>query len=278
MLKRALDVFSPLQVFAGRMTLSALVLLPFAIRDLAKIPKDKWRALVLFAVLTNIFTTLFYAIAQSRIESSLNGMLNTLTPLMTLLAGAVLYRQAIQFWQGVGLALGLIGSIILVLFDSGWQIGMINAFAIFAILATLCNGLTANILKFSLKGLTVMQISSIAFLIVLPVSLTLGITADFIPTITQSEGGWTAFGYICILALFANVIGILLLSKLIQLSSPVFASLITYLMPLVALFWGALDHEVIRAGEIGAMALILSCVWLVNRHQEKVQDPVQSNQ
>lgn len=264
-----MEVFSPLQVFSARMGLSALVLLPFAVRDIVKIPREKWPSLILFAVLTNIFTTLFYAIAQSSIESSLNGMLNTLTPLMTLLAGAVLYRQPIRSLQGVALILGLLGSALLILFDSNWQIGMINSFAIFAILATLCNGLTANILKFSLQGLTVMEISSVAFLIVLPVSLSFGIGTDLVPTLLSEENAMSAFGYIVVLAIFANVIGILLLSRLIQLSSPVFASLITYLMPLVALFWGMLDLEVISLGEIAAMTLILSCVWLINRNREE---------
>ncbi|MEL6253757.1 MAG: DMT family transporter, partial [Bacteroidota bacterium] len=92
MLKKALAVFSPLQVVSGRMTFAALTLLPFAIRELRNIPRDKWKFLIIFSIIANIFTTLSYAVAQSQIDSALNGIINTLTPLMTLIVGLLAYK------------------------------------------------------------------------------------------------------------------------------------------------------------------------------------------
>ena len=255
MLKRALEVFTPGQVFAGRMTTSALVLLPFAVRDVFRIPRNKWPAMIVFAILANFFMTLFYAIAQSGLDSSLNGMLNALTPLMTFLVGVLLYRQSFQLLQWLGLLLGLLGTLILILVDSNWQIGLVNSLAIFSVLATFCYGFVSNLLKFNLQGLSVLEISSVGFLIVLPISLGYALYSGFFPTIVEAEGGWNALSYIIVLAIFANVVGILLLSRLVQLSSPVFASLITYLMPFVALFWGVWDGEEVTLWDIGAMLL-----------------------
>ncbi|MEM7655419.1 MAG: DMT family transporter [Bacteroidota bacterium] len=269
LLKWALEVYSPGQVFAGRMTVAALFLLPAAIREIPRVPKDKWLALIAFACVANIATTWLNALALKGIDSSIGSILNALTPMMTLLIGGLLYQQKLKASQGIGLLVGLAGTILILMNESNWQIGQFNLFTIYALIATISGGYFTNIIKFNLQGLTVLQFASIGFLLVLPVSLGYGWYSGLFPRIVEAEGGVQAFGYVVILAIFTNAIGLLLLGKLIQLSSPVFASLINYLVPVVALFWGYLDNESIGWLDVLAMLVISAGVFLVNQQRKK---------
>jgi len=264
MLKKALIIFSPLQVVSGRMTFAALALLPFAIREVRNIPKDKWKYLVVFSLLANAFTTLSYAVAQSQIDSSLNGIINTLTPLMTLLVGLLFYREKLNRWQAMGLLLGLFATLFLLRVSGNINIGFVNIFVLVAVFATILNGFTTNMVKFNLDGLSAMQIASVAFLIILPLSGSLLLSNGFFELALSSNLGIRAFGFVLLLGLFANAGALLMLSYLIQISSPVFATLTTYLIPLVALSWGAWDGEKISWMILLAMVLILSSVYVVN--------------
>ncbi|MEO1216748.1 MAG: DMT family transporter [Bacteroidota bacterium] len=265
MLKKALAVFSPLQVVSGRMTFAALTLLPFAIRELRNIPRDKWKFLIIFSIIANIFTTLSYAVAQSQIDSALNGIINTLTPLMTLIVGLLAYKQKLNRMQALGLLLGLGATLFLLRVSGNAEIGYANFFVLVAVFATVLNGFTANMLQFNLQGLSALQIASVAFLVILPLSGTLLVTGGFFPLAFGAEGGMRAMGFVLILGIFANAIALILLSYLVQISGSVFATLTTYLMPLVAISWGSWDGEEISYLQILAMALILCSVYLVNR-------------
>ena len=271
MLKKALAVYSPEQIFAGRMIIAALVLTPWSIPALRKIEKKYWLALIIFALISNFIITILYATAQTRIDSAVNGMINTLTPLMTLMVGVVFYRQKMRPLQGLGLLLGLIGTIILVRQADAGEVGVINWFALIAVLATLGNGFTGNILKFNLAGLSAVDIVSLSFLIVLPIAVFEAIRTDMVPLMLEGDPGFTATKYLVVLGLFANALGLFLIGKLIQLSSPVFASMITYLIPLLALFLGFMDGEQINTYQIMAMCLILASVYVVNRFDTPAQ-------
>ncbi len=264
-LKKALVVFTPLQVIAGRMFFASIFLLPFALREIKNIPRQKWGSLIFFAIITNLCVTYLNALAQSQITSSLNGIFSALTPLMTLVLGLVFYRQTFKPIQLLGLLIGLIGTLILVFYAPGNELGAINLFALIAVLATLCTGLSGNIVKFNLSDLSSVQISSIAFLIVFPLAAFYVWQSDFfILGLESSEGRW-ALGEILFLAFFANVIAILIFTWLIEISSPVFATLVTYLVPIVALGWGLWDGEVVNLSQLMGMGIIISSVWLVGR-------------
>ncbi|MDX2247292.1 MAG: DMT family transporter [Bacteroidia bacterium] len=269
MLKRVLEVFSPPQVFSGRMMTAAIVLLPFALREFRRIPAEKWPVLVMFSFLANLLTTLLYATAQTKIDSALNGMINTLTPLMTLVAGVVFYRQSVRMFQVLGLLLGVSGAVLLIIQASEGQINGINTFALIAVAATICNGFTVNIVKYNLAGLSVIQLSSLSFLIIFPIAFGYALYSGFFPRAFGSKEAWVATGFLLVLGAMANALGLILLSRLIQISTPVFATLTTYLIPIVALYWGYQDGEIITWKEIAAMGLILLSVYIVDRWGEE---------
>lgn len=268
MLKRVVEVFTPGQVFSGRMMMATLALLPFAIREVRRVPRDVWPMLIVFSVLANFLTTFLYATAQTSIDSSLNGMINSLTPLMTLTVGAIIYRQRIRIFQVLGLLMGLAGTLLLVWQTKAGQAGAINWFALVAIGATAANGFTVNIVKFNLSKLSVIQLSSVSFLIIFPAAFGYALYSGFFPLAFGSDEGLVAMGYIVVLGVLANAMALIMLSKLIQISSPVFATMTTYLIPVVALYWGFRDGEIITSLDLVAMAIILVSVYVVDRFDQ----------
>ncbi|MCI4667528.1 MAG: DMT family transporter [Bacteroidia bacterium] len=269
LLKKALVVFDPLEVIAGRMCFSALLILPISIKQVRKIPRNKWPAMILFAIMANFLITFLNAVAQSKISSSLNGILSALTPLMTLLVGGIFYATRIRRNQVIGLILGLVGTTILVLFSSEGKFGQVNLYASLAVLAAFFTGLTGNMVRYNLEGLKAIQIASIGFLLILPFAAGYTFYSGIIPTGLSSPEGTRGLIYILVLAVFANLVGILIFTKLINLSSPVFASLVTYLVPIIALCWGLWDGETVNYYQLLGMAVVILSVWLVGRVSTK---------
>jgi drug/metabolite transporter (DMT)-like permease len=81
----------------------------------------------------------------------------------------------------------------------------------------------------------------------------------------QAEGAWLAFGYIALLALMSTALANLMFNKLLKITDPIFASSVTYIMPVVAVMWGVIDREQLLPGHFAGMALILGGVYLANR-------------
>jgi drug/metabolite transporter (DMT)-like permease len=71
-----------------------------------------------------------------------------------------------------------------------------------------------------------------------------------------------AMGYIAILGIVGTGIANIIFFKLIQLSSPVFATSVTYLIPIVAFFWGLLDNEMLTPIQFVGAFVILIGVYL----------------
>lgn len=265
MVKKALEVYNPLEVFAIRAFVASLILAPFAFRGLEKIKKGSWIGIGIFALTATLSPPILYAMAQTGISSSMTGILNAATPLMTLIVGGWFFGQRMLRNQWLGLILGLIGTGYLVVGGDTTGLGTINWFAMLAILATLCNGVSGNVLKFNIKGVSSVQIAGLAFWMVFPIAL--GVILWFGIPGRVLEGGpiLTGTAYLVFLGIFANALAMVLVSKLIQTRGPIFASLITYTIPVVALFWGWLDNEVIGWDQLIAAGGIILSIYIVNR-------------
>lgn len=260
------------------MFFASLLALPFAIREIKHIPRAKWLPLVAFAFIANFLVTFLNAWAQSEISSSLNGILSALTPLMTLVIGALFYKVPIRRFQFWGLTIGLIGTTVLTMYSPGNELGQVNVFALIAVFATFFTGLTANMIRFNLDGLSPMQIASIAFLIILPFAGAYTLYSGIIPRGLSSPEGSQGLLYILILATFANVVAILIFTKLVELSSPVFASLVNYLVPIIALGWGIWDGELINSYQLFGMSIIILSIWVVGRVVEGIEREKEEDQ
>lgn len=265
MLKKALIVLGPEQVVAGRMAVAGIVFLPFAIRQAREISAATWGRLLLFAIIANIGTSFSYALAQSQIDSSLNGIINTLSPLMTLLIGILFFRQKGERNQVIGIIIGFLGAASLLFLQKDGQFGAVNVFVLFAVLATFGNGWMTNLLKFMLSDLSPLKVAALTFLITLIPAILYWHFSGATEEVLAHPQGMQSVVFIVLLAVLANGVALILIARLVQITTPVFASLTTYLIPIVAVAWGLWDGESVQIAEIAAMVVISLSVWLVNR-------------
>jgi drug/metabolite transporter (DMT)-like permease len=70
--------------------------------------------------------------------------------------------------------------------------------------------------------------------------------------------------YVGLLAILGTALAKIIFNRLIQLSDPVFSTSVTYLIPIVALFWGILDGESFSLWQLLAGGIILLGVYLSN--------------
>lgn len=267
LIKKALLYFPPIELATGRIFFATLILLPVGLSSIRKIRLRDMKYVLLFALTVNLGTAIFYALAQTRLDSALNGIVNTLVPVMTVLSGIFIYKQKAVKAELIGIGVGLLGAILLI-FQSGGTLGSINAFIGFSILATICGGLSGNVLKFNLAPYKALHVSAVSLVLVLPVTAGyLGFSGFF--SYAFEPENLTGLLILFFLGALSNALGLFLVARLIQLSDPVFASIITYFMPLVAMAWGIWDGERIGLMQLFGMAMILIGVLLVNRAKRR---------
>lgn len=266
LIKQGLKVFTPAEVGALRVSAAALFLLPAAVLKLRGL-KIKHLGKLMAAGLMGIFIPAFlFAIAQTRMDSSLAGILNTLTPLFTMLIGAMLFHQRFKRIAIVGIVLGFAGTFMIMLSRSDGKIEGINLYALLVIVACVLYGMNLNFIKFKIADLSSLTITSVSLLMIGPLALLylLGFT-NYTSTLSEHPDGWKATGYIVLLGMMSTAVATYLFNKVVKISTPLFASSVTYLIPLVAVAWGVLDGERLFTGHYIGMAAIVGGVYLANR-------------
>lgn len=216
-------------------------------------------------LLGNLFPAFLFAYAETKLASGLAGVLNSLTALFTLLIGAAFFRQRITWLRMVGIVIGIAGTALLIFSGSDSGNFSNSFYGLYIVVATICYGGSANLMKYRLQGIKPVVMSSLALLTVGPIAAVYLSTTDVVTKLQVTSGAWEALLYIAILAVFSTAIGLILLNKLIHISTPLFASTINYLIPIVALMWGVLDGESIQAWHFAGMFIILAGVFIVNK-------------
>jgi len=266
LIKQGLKVFAPDEVGALRVSAAALFLLPAAllkIRDL----KAKHLGKLFLAGMMGIFIPAFlFAVAQTNMDSSIAGILNTLTPIFTMIVGAVLFQQRFRRVAVIGIVLGFGGTFMLMLSRTGGKVEGINLFALLVVVACILYGTNLNFIKFKIADVGSLAITSVSLMLIGPLALVylFGFT-DFTDKFSTHDGAWEAFGYIVLLGMMSTAVATFLFNQLVKISTPLFASSVTYIMPLVAVMWGVLDGEVLYTGHYIGMAAIIGGVYLANR-------------
>lgn len=266
LMKRGLEVYSAIEVAEYRLFIAGITLLPFALIKLKAFPKGaKQRiGIVMVAVFGNLLPAFLFAIAQTKVASGVAGMLNSLVPLFTLIIGLVFFKSKIKPLQIGGVALGLVGAITLI---SGSNISFnVNSmlYPLLVIIASLCYAISLNTIKAWLHQVPSIQITSFAFLLIGPF-VTVGLLQQgFFEKAISSNQNLVALGYLSVLGVFGTALAVLLFNVLIKYTSAIFASSVTYLIPIVAMLWGIIDGELVGVLHLFGMALILSGVYLVN--------------
>jgi drug/metabolite transporter (DMT)-like permease len=275
LIKRGLEVFSPGEVGAYRIVAAATFLLPLSIPRIKNLDKSQIKNLIIVGFVGSFIPAFLFAKAQTQLSSSLTGVLNALTPLAVVVIGSLFFNSKITRRNGIGLAIAFIGVFILVTVKEGSGFGAftdINSYAFYVLLACVCYGFNLNIIKYRFQKLKPIEITAISLLMVLPIALVyLMAGTQFSYKVVNMDGAIPALGYITLLGVMGTAIALIIFNVMVKTATPVFASSVTYLIPIVAIFWGVLDGEVLLFGHyIGIVAVIIG-VWFGNR--KKINRP-----
>lgn len=268
-MKEGLKSFTPTQVASFRLIISGLALLPFAFRFLKEVKKRDWLPLAVVAFFGNGIPYFLFPLAQTQLGSGITGMLNSLVPLFTLLIGVLVFKNELKRTKLYGVLLGLAGAIILILATHDDTQGHYG-YGVLVIIATVCYAISVNTLKARLTRFNPLATAAIPIAIVMvPVLIYMPIfePVDFASfTIEQTR----SFVAVVTLALIGTAAAMIVFNRIIQLSSAVFASSVTYLIPVVAMAWGIRDGENIGVLHFIGLAVVLTAVYLINKKERKL--------
>ncbi len=263
LIKKGLEVYSSNQLATMRLSISALAFLPILIYRFRRVDWSRWKPLLVVGLTGTAIPAFMFAIAQMHISSSVAGVLNSLTPLFTLLLGILLFGSSTRWAKVLGVMVGLGGAAMLILFGKEAGAQGNPWFGLLVIVGTICYATSSNVVGTYLRDMSAVTISSAAFVMVGLPAMGILFSTDFVDVLGHKEGAWLALGYVAILALVGTVLASIIFFKLVQWTTPVFASMISYLVPVVAVSWGAFDGEPITMIHLLGMGLILSGVYLV---------------
>jgi drug/metabolite transporter (DMT)-like permease len=269
LIKKGLEGFAPLQLVSLRITIAGGLLLLIGYKSLKTIKKADWKWLALSGFIGSFFPMMLFAFAQTEIDSSVTAVLNSLVPLFTLFVGLFAFGISFTRNQLLGVLVGLLGALLLVVLGSSMNPEQNYWYAGLVVIATVCYATNANIIKSKLQGVSPMGIAVGNFVcILLPGLALLPIAGTFNANVVAGDFFWSSLGYIVLLCVIGTCIAKVLFNKLIQISSPVFSVSVTYLIPIVGIFWGIMDGEVFSLKQLGASLLILVGVYLVNKKKK----------
>jgi drug/metabolite transporter (DMT)-like permease len=273
LIKKGLTGLTPIQLGSLRVIVTTLLIAPIGYQKIKHIPREKMKWVALSAFVGSFFPAYLFAFAETEISSSVTAVMVSLTPLFTLLISVIVFGEELLKKQVLGVLVGFTGIIVLInkeLLSSSFNI----VYVMFIVLAAVCYAINANVLKYKLPNIPALGIVFMSFLFMfIPAFIILCFSSfpfsDFAsdPLIIES------IIYIVILALFGTAIAKVLYIKLLAISTPVFSVSTTYLMPVVAIFWGLLDGEEFKLTQFTGTAIILLGVYLVTKKKAPKKVP-----
>jgi len=266
LIKKGLLGLSPLQLGSLRTVISSLFIFIIGYKSLKTIQNHQWKWIVITGFLGTFFPSFLFAFAETEVDSGVVSILNSLVPLNTILIGLAVFKITSTKTQVFGVILGFIGASMLIFNSMELHPDQNYLYAGFVILATVMYASSVNVIKRYLQDVKPIAIATGNFVaIVIPAILVLSFSNFFTTLTFENESIYLSIGCVAILSLFGTVMAKIIFNTLIQISSPVFASSVAYLMPLVALLWGLLDGEVFGVNQGFSSFLILLGVYLVNK-------------
>ncbi|KAF2507957.1 DMT family transporter [Flavobacterium zhairuonense] len=261
LIKKGLIGLTAIQVGSFRIIFAALFLLIVGFNSLKKISRRQWKYVAITSLFGTFMPAYLFAIAETQVNSSIVAILNSLTPLNTLVLGIVAFGIQFQKRQVLGVFVGLLGCLLLVL--SGDSAGGTQnyLYVLLVVIATLSYAINVNLIKKYLHDLNSVSITTGNFTVLLLPALIILSTTDIGQKIHFAETQHSIF-FVAILGVLGTGIANILFFKLIQMSSPVFATSVTYLIPIVAFFWGLLDNEMLTPIQFFGAFIILIGVYL----------------
>ena len=260
--------FAPLQVGGLRIVFASLTLFFLGFRSLKTIQRQDLKWILIAGLGSSFFPPFFFAIAQTQINSGVTSILNSVAPLLTTMVGIAFFGMAFRKNQILGVIIGLLGTLVLIVAGMEFKPDQNYWYSLFIIFSALGYAFNINIIKSKLAHLSPLAVTTasfgVAFIPGLSILVYTGVFTEFSGNVVMQHSIW----YLLALAILGTALANILFNKLIQLSSPVFAASVTYLIPLVAVLWGLLDGEFITVHQVLGGFIILFGVWLVNRKRK----------
>jgi len=272
LIKKALLGLSAYQLGALRTVMTGLFLFAAGYNKITSIKKAHWIWIAISGVFGSFIPAFFFAIAETEIDSAVVSVLNSLVPLNTVLLGAAIFKIASSTRQVMGVIIGFVGTSILILEGADLNPNQNYLYAGFVIASTLMYAINVNIIKRYLQDVKPLAIAVGNYVVIFIPAVLVLIFTDFFNIDNFDNPVFSkAIGYVVILAFFGTALAKVLFNTLVQLSTPVFASSVTYVMPIVALTWGLLDGESFSLAQGLGTFIILVGVYLANRKTKKIR-------
>lgn len=263
LIKKSLEHFNPYEVGALRVLIAGLILLPFAIMSIKKFPRKHLKWLILAAVTGNFIPMFLFPIAETEVSSSIAGIINSMMPIFVIIVGALLWKFQTTKRQIVGVVISFTGACILAF--SGGEGGEFKLIPILLLLlATLCYAISTTTVKSKLSDIPAKILSAFvfSFVLIIPSMIAL-VMAGFFNDFEVNTGLWEGLGFVSLLSVFGTGLAMMLNYRLLSVSTPLFASTVTLLMPVVAIIWGLLDGEKLTQMQgFGGVIILAGLIFL----------------
>jgi len=261
-----MKTLSPYEVASIRIASAGLVLLPFVVPAIKAIPAQNRWLVVLSGVLGSFIPAFLFCIAETRIDSSLAGILNALTPLFTIIIGVSFFKMQASPAKWLGVLIGFVG-LALLPFAAAKGINFTEVqYGLLVLVATVCYALNVNMVSKFLQGISPIHIAALAFTSLLPLCLVVLSYLGFWQKLSIGNTAlWYGVGASAVLGIFGTAIASIIFYRLVKMAGSIFASLVTYGIPFVAVAWGLAFQEAITFLQMGCLCIILGGVYLVNK-------------
>lgn len=268
-------ILSPYEVAALRLLSAGLVMLPFLRRALKNVPRRLLLRILATGWLGSFFPAFLFCIAETRIDSAFAGSLNSVTPLFVVITGALFFGMRTSLIKVVGVLIGLAGSGLLLFANRSHPIGDV-AYAGLVLLATVFYGSNVNMIAKNLTGVPSVQIGTIAFAGLVPPSLVVLLITGYFRQPLDTTPFLLSTAASCILGVIGTALASVLFYVLVKRSGGLFASLVTYGIPFVAIGWGLYYGEELKAVTVLGLGIILAGVYVTNMPGKQVQKSTSS--
>ncbi len=263
LIKKGLIHFSPVEVGSLRIALSAIAFVPIFIISRVKFPKGKVLMVTLIVLTGNGITAFLFALAETRLGSAVTGVLNSLTPIFALLIGIFFFGIQFKKHYGIGLLLGCLGIAVLMIGEKDWKV---SSYVLFVVLATLCYGLSANLVKRYCQDIHPIALTTVGFFSLGCISLIILWMTGAYEKMAYAETWKVSMSSLIVLALICTVFANILFYWLIQRTSAIFGSAIAYAIPCMALVWGSVDGEIISWYQFAGFGFIIIAIYTLRRN------------
>lgn len=267
LMKRGLDSFSAVQVSMLRILFAFVALLPFLPKAIKTFNKTDLKYALVVAIVGSGIPSYLYPLAITHVDSSITGIINTLTPLFTMLFAWAFFKFKPTWAKVLGLIVALVGAGMLVVKSGNDKPISLDFYALMAVLATVCYGLSSNVLKSKLNHVQAAPLTALTFALIGPLALVLLLSTNFLEVCQSHPQAMMSLLYIGILGVVGTALALVLFNYLIKRTDALYASSVTFLMPVVAMFWGFIDQEQIGLTHLIGFVLVLIGVYLTNRFQ-----------